>query len=206
VDRSSGGRRHGEIDRKFHADVVASFACRRQQCPSADDVAGFRSGNANENFTGTSAAAITGTESEQETAMSEAIFKGASGKLYRFHVLRAKAPTLAEPAVYAFARPGPGPRGWTPLFLSRTGNLADRLNGHERWDEAQRLGATHILALFEPERDLRGAAEADLLEALRPALNAPSLDTAESGGPERIVTFVRPPVLFDPPIRVAREA
>ena len=53
---------------------------------------------------------------------------------------------------------------------------------------------------------LRGAAEADLLEALRPALNAPSLDTAESGGPERIVTFVRPPVLFDPPIRVAREA
>jgi hypothetical protein len=138
--------------------------------------------------------------------MSEAIFKGASGRLYRFHVLRAQAPTLPEPALYAFARPGPGPRGWTPLFLSRTGNLADRLDGHERWEEARRLGATHILALFEPDREARGAAETDLIEALRPALNAPALEAAEAGGPERILAFVRPPVRFDPPVRLAREA
>jgi len=137
--------------------------------------------------------------------MTEAIFKGESGKLYRFHVLRAQAPTLSEPALYAFARPGPG-LSWTPLFLSRTGNLADRLNGHERWEEAQRLGATHVLALFEPEREGRTFAENDLLAALRPALNAPALEAAENNGPERIVAFVRPPVRFDPPIRLARDA
>lgn len=138
--------------------------------------------------------------------MMEAIFKGVSGKLYRFHVLRANAPTLREPALYAFARPGPGAKAWTPLFLSRTGNLADRLDGHERWEEAQRLGATHVLALFEPDRDARAAAEEDLIEALRPALNAPFLAPLDQGGPERIVQFVRPPVRFDPPIRLTREA
>lgn len=136
--------------------------------------------------------------------MTEAIFKGASGRLYRFHVLRAQTPTLPEPALYAFARPGPGGRSWTPLFLSRTGNLADRLNGHERWDEAQRLGATHVLALFEPERDNRAFAETDLLDALRPALNAPQMAPEDGHGPERIVAFVRPPVRFDPPIQLAR--
>lgn len=141
--------------------------------------------------------------------MTEAIFKGASGKLYRFHVLRAGAPTLSEPALYAFARPSPGlgARAWTPLFLSRTGNLADRLDGHERWDEAQRMGATDVLALFEPDRDSRAFAETDLLDALRPALNGPFLDFEdERAGPERIVAFVRPPVRFDPPVKVAREA
>lgn len=103
--------------------------------------------------------------------MSEAIFKGRSGKLYRFHVLRAGAAALPEPAVYAFARPGPGGRGWRPLYLSRTANLAQRLNRHERWEEARLLGATHVLAWFHPERAMREAAEAELHETLRPILN-----------------------------------
>lgn len=103
--------------------------------------------------------------------MAEAIFKGESGKLYRFFVLRPMAPALPEPAVYAFARPGPDGRGWTPVFLSRTANLAGRLDGHERWEEARLLGATHVLALFQPERATREATEADLLAALRPVLN-----------------------------------
>lgn len=103
--------------------------------------------------------------------MGEAIFKGESGRLYRFFVLRPHAPALPEPAVYAFARPGPEGRGWTPVFLSRTANLAARLNGHERWEEARLLGATHVLALFQPERSAREDSEADLLTALRPVLN-----------------------------------
>lgn len=103
--------------------------------------------------------------------MSEAIFKGDSGKLYRFFVLRPNTPTLAEPAVYAFARPGPQGRGWTPVFLSRTANLAQRLESHERWEEARLLGATHVLAFFHPERSGREAAEGDLAPALRPVLN-----------------------------------
>lgn len=108
--------------------------------------------------------------------MTEAIFRGISGRLHRFSVHRPSEQFAGAPAVYCFARPGPGGRGWTPLFLSRTGNLAKRLAGHEQWPEAQLLGATHILIHQHDERDAREYVEADLATALKPAMNGPFLD------------------------------
>jgi hypothetical protein len=107
-----------------------------------------------------------------EQIMQEAVIKGASGKLYRFAALRPDATFPEGPAVYAFARQSPlGARAWTPLFLSRTGNLALRVAQHERWDEARMFGATHILVLSFPDRMSRQEAEADLVEAVRPIMN-----------------------------------
>jgi hypothetical protein len=108
--------------------------------------------------------------------MSEAIFRGVSGRLHRFSVHRPHEAFDAEPGVYCFARPGPGGRGWTPLFLSRTGNLSKRLANHEHWGEAQLLGATHILIHDADERDVREYVESDLANALRPVMNGPVLD------------------------------
>jgi len=108
--------------------------------------------------------------------MTEVIFRGASGRLHRFHAHRPEEALGAGPAVYCFARPGPGGRGWTPLFLSRTGNLAKRMEAHESWAEARLLGATHILVHQRDERDVREFVEADLAEALRPIMNAPMLE------------------------------
>jgi hypothetical protein len=108
--------------------------------------------------------------------MSEAIFRGISGRLHRFSVHRPHEQFAGAPAVYCFARPGPGGRGWTPLFLSRTGNLAKRLAAHEQWPEAQLLGATHILVHQHDERDAREYVEADLAQALRPVMNGPFFD------------------------------
>jgi hypothetical protein len=108
--------------------------------------------------------------------MSEAIFRGVSGRLHRFSVHRPHEAFDAEPGVYCFARPGPGGRGWTPLFLSRTGNLSKRLASHEQWGEAQLLGATHILIHDADERDVREYVESDLAGALRPIMNGPVLD------------------------------
>ena len=109
--------------------------------------------------------------------MAEAIFKGKSGKLHRFAALRPEADFPAAPAVYAFAKPAG--RGWTPVFLSRTGNLAQRMAWHERWEEAQRLGATHVLIHHHDKRDAREAVEADLLAVLRPVMNG-AFDAARS--------------------------
>lgn len=110
--------------------------------------------------------------------MSEVIFRGQSGRLHRFKAHRPDADFTASPAVYCFARPGPGGRGWTPLFLSRTANLSKRLAAHEQWPEAQLLGATHVLICTHDERDAREYVEADLAAALRPVMNGPMMDAA----------------------------
>lgn len=108
--------------------------------------------------------------------MSEAIFRGESGRLHRFSVHRPHEQFGVSAAVYCFARPGPNGRGWTPLFLSRTANLAKRLASHEQWPEAQLLGATHILICQHDERDAREYVEADLAVALKPVMNGPFRD------------------------------
>src|ERR1700748_2132282 len=105
--------------------------------------------------------------------MSEAIFRGISGRLHRFTAHRPSENFGVAAAVYCFARPGPGGRGWTPLFLSRTAKLSKRLACHERWHEAQLLGATHVLVHQRDERDARELVEADLTEALRRVMNEP---------------------------------
>jgi hypothetical protein len=105
--------------------------------------------------------------------MSEAIFRGISGRLHRFAVCRPDLGFAPAPAVYCFARPGLAGRGWIPLFLSRTGNLAKRLASHEQWPEAQLLGATHVLVCEHDERDAREYVESDLAQALKPVMNAP---------------------------------
>lgn len=119
--------------------------------------------------------------------MSEVIFRGISGRLHRFSAHRPQAQFAETAAVYCFARPGPGGRGWTPLFLSRTGNLQKRLAAHEQWPEAQLLGATHVLVHERDERDVREFVEADLSAALRPVMNGPVFDAelveaADEGG------------------------
>jgi hypothetical protein len=110
--------------------------------------------------------------------MNEVIFKGASGRLHRFQAHRPDAAFAEAPAVYCFARVQG--RGWTPLFISRTGNLAKRFATHEQWPEAQRLGATHVLIIERDERDAREFVEADLLESLRPVMNGFSHEPRET--------------------------
>jgi hypothetical protein len=121
--------------------------------------------------------------------MTEAIFRGVSGRLHRFSVHRPHERFADAPAVYCFARPGPGGRGWVPLFISRTGNLSKRLASHEQWPEAQLLGATHILLHQHDERDAREYVEADLTQALKPVMNGPSLEAEleEADGALRLV-------------------
>jgi hypothetical protein len=121
--------------------------------------------------------------------MNEALFRGISGRLHRFAAHRPDSQFASAPAVYFFARPGPAGRGWTPLFLSRTANLAKRLAAHEQWPEAQLLGATHILVCEHDERDAREYVEADLAQALRPIMNGP-LPEAEPAEPAAALKLV----------------
>lgn len=108
--------------------------------------------------------------------MKDVIFRGASGRLHRFTIHRPDAAFTESAAVYCFARPVAGGSGWAPVFLSRTANLSARIPSHERWAEATLLGATHVLIHQRDERDAREFVEADLLETMKPVLNAPVLE------------------------------
>ncbi len=76
--------------------------------------------------------------------------------------------------VYIFARPDPV--GWRAVYVGRTRSFADRLANtlaaHDRWTEAQSLGATHVHARVVGQEDARRALEEALIHVYRPRLNA----------------------------------
>ena len=60
---------------------------------------------------------------------------------------------------------------WVALYVGQTESLAARLPTHERWQEAVRLGATHVHAKTEPNAETRGQVEGELIQAYQPRLN-----------------------------------
>ncbi|GAA5168523.1 GIY-YIG nuclease family protein [Viridibacterium curvum] len=71
--------------------------------------------------------------------------------------------------IYIFAKQGPN--GWQPSYVGQTISFKDRLNNHERWPEAARMGATHILVLVVPLQADRDRIEEQLIQACSPPLN-----------------------------------
>ena len=61
--------------------------------------------------------------------------------------------------------------GWVPLYIGIADDLSARIPGHERWAEAKRLGATHVLAHTEPSKAKREAEEKALIALCNPPLN-----------------------------------
>ncbi len=75
------------------------------------------------------------------------------------------------PGVYIFAGLDSTRGWWQAKYIGRTNSFKDRIPNHERWDEAQQMGATHVHA-----RVVQGAAqqidlEDALIRAYRPPLN-----------------------------------
>lgn len=60
---------------------------------------------------------------------------------------------------------------WRPFYIGQTDNFQKRIPNHERWDEAVRLGATHVHARTVSAAATRDAIEAELIQAFRPHLN-----------------------------------
>lgn len=62
-------------------------------------------------------------------------------------------------------------RLWLPVYVGQTASLAGRLPTHERWQEAARLGATHIHAKVVQHPDSRTRFEVALIQKYAPPLN-----------------------------------
>jgi hypothetical protein len=100
-------------------------------------------------------------------------FIGKSGATYRYWNLIdiTAAGIQAVSGNYVFAKLL-ADNTYLPLYFGQADNLQARIPSHERWPEAVRLGATHVLAhstlTGEPARL---AEERDLIQYWNPPLN-----------------------------------
>ena len=79
-----------------------------------------------------------------------------------------------EGGVYVFAGLGTNQEGqsvWYGYYVGQTTSFAERLPNHERWDEAAKLGATHVHARIEQDSGQRSLIEHDLIQRFQPTLN-----------------------------------
>ncbi len=60
---------------------------------------------------------------------------------------------------------------WVALYIGQTVSFQDRPGNHDRWDEAARLGATHVHAMVVPLQANRDAIEELLIGNHAPRLN-----------------------------------
>lgn len=60
---------------------------------------------------------------------------------------------------------------WVPIYVGQTDSFKSRFSSHEKWEQAVRLGATHIHAKAVPHQHLRDALEVELIQKLQPKLN-----------------------------------
>lgn len=74
------------------------------------------------------------------------------------------------PGIYIFA--GKNQQGyWVALYIGQATSFAERIPNHERWEEAARLGATHVHACSVKSATDRDTIEAELIEKYQPRLN-----------------------------------
>ncbi len=73
--------------------------------------------------------------------------------------------------IYIFARIN-GRGQWEALYVGQADSLRTRIPGHERREEAERLGATHVHAKVVPLAATRDSLEAELIQAFQPPLNS----------------------------------
>jgi hypothetical protein len=60
---------------------------------------------------------------------------------------------------------------WRALYVGQTNDFSNRIPSHERWEEASRLGATHIHAAVIPQAANRDTYEQLLIGCLQPSMN-----------------------------------
>lgn len=73
------------------------------------------------------------------------------------------------PGVYIFCYSDA--RFWYPLYIGQAKSFRDRFSSHERWDEAAKLGATHVHAALVREASRRDELERTLIQLHNPKMN-----------------------------------
>ena len=103
--------------------------------------------------------------------METVVATGASGTKYTYNAYKHPTTWNDVPANYMFASPRVGGK-WTVYYIGQCDSCQCRLAAHERWEEARKLGATHILAhTNRGGEEARKREERDLILSHDPPLN-----------------------------------
>jgi hypothetical protein len=90
---------------------------------------------------------------------------------YAFGVYLKNTNWSTASGIYIFC--GLNPQGmWRPYYIGQADQFISRLPNHERWDEAVRLGATHVHAMAVSLAAMRQNVEQQLIAAYQPTLNS----------------------------------
>jgi predicted GIY-YIG superfamily endonuclease len=88
---------------------------------------------------------------------------------YEFEVLNMDGMWKNVGGVYIFS--GLKDNLWRAYYIGITDSFQDRHPNHERWEEAKRLGATHVHARGESQAAARETIERELIVTYQPPLN-----------------------------------
>lgn len=94
------------------------------------------------------------------------VFKGASGSTYDFEAYSLNSSFNNIGAIYAFTEQyydSQGTSRYRPLYIGKTGELGDRIDGHEKWGCVNANGANSICVHSESSATKRTDIETDLL-------------------------------------------
>lgn len=89
---------------------------------------------------------------------------------YDFGVYEKDAEWAEVGGVYIFTGPSRW-LPWIPIYVGQTDNFRNRIPLHEKWFQAELLGATHVHAREEALPEDRQALERDLIREYDPQLN-----------------------------------
>ena len=89
---------------------------------------------------------------------------------YTFNIHQYNANWSDLPGIYIFAKTTPRSQ-WQALYVGQASRFSERIPGHELWDKAQSLGATHVHAMAVPQADMRDKIERELIQMYQPILN-----------------------------------
>ena len=110
--------------------------------------------------------------------MNTVFLSDRAGRSLAFNVLDLEKPVPDMPGNYIFFRGGAASLQNAlvtamiePIYIGTSESLFERLSNHDRWEEAQRKGATHIAANLVPDERARKAQEEDLIRRYNPPLN-----------------------------------
>ena len=99
------------------------------------------------------------------------VWTGQSGKEYQYEIYPIDTDFRPLPGNYVYAKQTED-GGWIPLYIAQTRDMHQRLEGHEKLQDATENGATHVhVHLSSAGQAVRCTEERDLILRWKPMCN-----------------------------------